>query len=227
VRKVIKMPLRSKPTTAAVIALSLGLGLAACGDRPNNPTLYSVKQPVVATNDYAIDVAAGAGGVTVPEQQRLADWFETMDLRYGDRVAIDGALPSDAVRADVAALAARHGLLLTEGAPITEGYVDPGKVRVVVTRSRAYVPGCPDWSDQVGTTLDNTTADGYGCAVNSNLAAMVADPQHLLHGAEGTGETVVMTSTKAIESYRSGEPTGEGGLPAINTLRGGGSGGGN
>jgi pilus assembly protein CpaD len=147
-----------------------------------------------------------------------------MNLRYGDRVAIDGALPSDAVRADVAAMAARHGLLLSDGAPITSGYVDPGMVRVVVTRSRAYVPGCPDWTDKMASNLDNSTSDGFGCAVNGNLAAMVADPQHLLHGAEGTGETVVMSSTKAIETYRAQEPTGSGGLPAVNSQSTGGGG---
>jgi len=217
------MSIRPNPAFTAAVALSLGFGLAGCGDMPNNTSLYSVKQPVVATNDYAIDVAAGAGGLPIPEQQRLAEWFETMNLRYGDRVAIDGSLPSDAVREDVAALASRHGLLLSEGAPLTEGFVDPGKVRVVVTRSRAYVPGCPDWTDQSDATLENATSDGFGCAVNTNIAAMVADPQHLLRGAEGTGQTVIMSSTKAIETYREAAPTGKEGLPAINTQSGGGS----
>jgi pilus assembly protein CpaD len=36
--------------------------------------------------------------------------------------------------------------------------------------------------------------------VNSNLAAMVANPEHLLKGAEGDSETVVMSSNKAIDS---------------------------
>jgi pilus assembly protein CpaD len=222
VKEVSKMPIRSNSAVAAALALSLGLALAACGDTPNNRTLYSVKQPVVERHNYAIDVAAGAGGLPVPEQQRLAEWFDSMNLRYGDRVAIDGAIGSDAVRTDVAAIAARHGLLLSDGAPITEGFVDPGKVRIVVTRTRAYVPGCPDWSDTLASNLDNSTSDGFGCAVNSNLAAMVADPEHLLHGAEGTGETVVMSSTKAIQTYRAQEPTGKGGLPEISSQSGGG-----
>lgn len=211
------MPIRNNSVIAAAIALSLGLSLSACGDTPNNRTLYSTKQAVVERSDYTLDLAAGASGLTVPEQQRLAEWFDTMNLRYGDRVAIDGAVGSDAVREDVAAIAGRHGLLLSEGAPVTEGFVDPGKVRVVVTRSRAHVPGCPDWSDHLASNLDNATADGFGCAINGNLAAMVADPQHLLHGAEGTGETTVMSSTKAIQTYRAQDPTGKGGLPAISS----------
>ena len=97
---------------------------------------------------------------------------------------------------------------------MTEGFVQPGTVRVVVTRSRAYVPGCPDWEGKYASNLGNNTAPGFGCAVNSNLAAMVADPEHLLHGAEGTGETVVMSSTKAIQTYREKAPTGAGELKA-------------
>jgi len=215
------MPIRSNSALQAALALSLGFGLSACGDLPQNTSLYSVKQPVVERNNFTLDLAAGAGGLTIPEQQRLAEWFESMNLRYGDRVAIDGALGSDAVREDVAAIASRQGLLLSEGAPITNGFVEPGMVRVVVTRSRAHVPGCPDWSEQFASNMENATADGYGCAVNSNLAAMVADPQHLLHGEEGTGETVVMSSTKAIQSYREAEPTGKGGLPEISSQGGG------
>jgi pilus assembly protein CpaD len=211
------MPIRSNSALAAVVALSLGLGLAACGDTPNNTSLYSVKQPVIERHNYTLDLAAGAGGLTVPEQQRLAEWFETMNLRYGDRVSIDGAVGSDAVHEDVAAIAGRHGLLVAEGAPVTNGFVEPGMVRVVVTRSRAHVPGCPDWSDQLATNLENATADGFGCSINGNMAAMIADPQHLLHGVEGTGETVVASSTKAIESYREAAPTGKAGLPAIST----------
>lgn len=216
------MTLRKSSPVAAALALSLGLAVSACGDHPNNQTLYSVKQPVVERANYTLDLAAGASGLSIPEQQRLADWFKTMNLRYGDRIALDGVQVSDGTREDVAALAGRHGLLLSDGAPVTEGFVQPGTVRVVVTRSRAHVPGCPDWSDQLATNLGNTTSDGYGCAVNSNLAAMVADPEHLLHGAKGSGETVVMSSTKAIESYREAAPTGKGGLSAVNSQSGGG-----
>ena len=214
------MPIRSNSAIPAVLALSLAFGLSACGDTPQNTSLYSVKQPVVERNNFTLDLAAGAGGLTIPEQQRLAEWFESMNLRYGDRVAIDGALGSDAVREDVAAIASRHGILLSEGAPITNGFVEPGMVRVVVTRSRAHVPGCPDWSEQFASNMENATADGYGCAINGNLAAMVANPEHLLHGAEGTGETVMMSSTKAIETYRAAEPTGKGGLPAVSSREG-------
>lgn len=217
------MHYRKQNAVRTAIALSLGLALAACGDVPNNSSLYSVRQPVVERSNFTLDVAASAGGLPITEKRRLAEWFETLDLGYGDRVSIDAAMPSDGVRDDVIALVGRYGLLLSDGAPLTQGHVAPGAIRVVVTRSKAHVPGCTDWSDQFAANPDSATHDNFGCAINSNLAAMVADPEHLLRGATGTGETVVMSSTKAIEAYRETPPTGTKGLPAVSSQSAGGN----
>ena len=83
---------------------------------------------------------------------------------------------------------------------------------MVITRSNASVPGCPDWSASSDMNYTNGTSPGYGCSVNSNLAAMVANPEDLLEGQTGTGETVVATGTRAIRTYREAEPTGAQGL---------------
>ena len=216
------MTIRIKRYAATALALSLGFGLSACGtvnDGPQNMTLYSVNQPVVERQNYTLDLRSSAGGLTVPEQARLADWFETLDLGYGDRIAVDDPAASPSVREDVAAVASRFGLLLSEGAPVTNGYVDPSNVRVVVSRSMAHVPGCMIWEDQYGFNQGNQTSPGYGCAVNSNMAAMVADPEHLLNGASGTGETTIMTSNRAIDAYREAQPSGNGGtnLPQVSS----------
>ena len=199
---------------ATLAALSLVPALAACSTMSPqaNRGLESVNQPVVQRTNMTLDLLAGASGLAVPEQVRLNDWFETLDLGYGDRIAIDDPMASAAVREDVAAVASRFGMLIESGAPVTVGFVDPGRVRVVVTRSMAHVPGCPDWAGREAGNLGNATSPGYGCAINSNLAAMVANPEHLLEGAQGTGSTVVMSSTRAIQTYREAAPTGAGGL---------------
>ena len=108
-------------------------------------------------------------------------------------------------------------MLLGDEAPVTPGYVNAGTARIIVTRAKATVPGCPDWSARSDVNLNNATSSNYGCATNSNIAAMVANPDHLLKGDAGKGETVVMSSTKAIDSYREAKPTGEGGLKANET----------
>lgn len=214
----------TKALGATALALSLTVGLSGCAtggmDPTHNSSLNSVNQPVVQSSNFTLDLAANSTGLSVPEQARLADWFTTLDLGYGDRISIDDASTNPAVREDVAAVASRFSLLLEEGAPITVGYLAAGNVRVVVTRSTASVPSCPNWSGHSNGNLGNRTSPGYGCSVNGNLAAMVADPQHLLEGATGSGETVVMSSTRAIETYRAATPTGAGGLPATSTQSG-------
>lgn len=207
----------TKPMAAAIL-LSLGISTAGCSSASYEKRgLDSPHQPVVKRSNYTLDLVTGTGGLSLPEQRRLADWFEAMDLRYGDRVALDDPLNSPVTRSAVGEIAGRYGILLSDGAPVTPGYVDPGNARVVLTRSTASVPNCPDWSDTFASNLGNETRSGFGCAVNGNLAAMVADPEHLIRGARGSGETVVMSSNKAIDSYRSQEPSGVKGLKASAT----------
>lgn len=205
-------------TRLAAPVVVLSLGLAACShDAAINTSLYSTKEPVVERQSFTLDLAASADGLSIAEQKRLSEWFGALGLGYGDRIALDDAIQSAAVRDQVATIAGHHGLLLQEGPPVTQGFVSPGHVRVAITRSHAHVPGCPDWSNQYRTTLTNLQSPGFGCAVNSNLAAMVADPEHLLEGAKSSGETLVMTSNRAIDAYRKLPPSASEGLPAIST----------
>lgn len=201
-----------RTTGAAALALSMVVSLGGCAGltAKNNNTLESIHQPVVERTNYTLDITTGSGGISLPEQRRLAGWFDAMDLRYGDRIAIDDPLASGATRAAVEAIASRYGILLSEGAPVTAGYVNPGTARIIVTRSTASVPGCSDWSKNTETSFMNETSTNFGCAVNGNLAAMVANPEDLVRGSNATGQTAVMSSNKAIEAYRQAAPTGGG-----------------
>lgn len=198
-------------TPAIALALALGMSVAGCGGMPSNQSLYSTKQPVVERQNFTFDVRSAQSGMNIAEQQRVSAWFDSMKLGYGDRVSIDDPMASQATRDAIAKLAERHGVLIEDGAPVTQGYVEPGNARIVLTRSTASVPGCPDWSDSSDMNYYNATSAGYGCATNSNLAAMVANPEDLIEGQAGTGETVIMSGTKAIDSFRDRAPSGNGG----------------
>jgi pilus assembly protein CpaD len=208
----------------ARFALTLALFAGACGGMPENRSLDSVHQPVIERSTWALDLAAGPGGLDYAEQRRLAEWFAGLDLRYGDRVAIDDPAGNIAAREAIAALAGRYGVPVGETSPAAaDAPVPPRVLRVVVSRSVASVPGCPDWSDKSETNLTNGTHSNFGCAINANLAAMVADPEHLIHGASDGGTTPTLTATKAIESYRKAPPTGEGGLTKVSSTEGSGA----
>lgn len=211
-----------KRIAGSALALSLGLALSACNGIPTNRSIDSVHQPVVQRNSFTFDATTlPGGGLSISEQRRLSDWFEVLDLRYGDKIAIDDPMESPSTRNSIEVVANRFGMMVGGVAPVTTGEVLPGAVRVVVMRTVATVPGCPDWSSKSDANPSNATSKNYGCAVNSNLAAMVANKEDLVHGARGTGETVVMSNTKAIDSYRSQEPTGKGGLKEVSSKSGG------
>jgi len=83
-----------------------------------------------------------------------------------------------------------------------------GDARVDVTyiAYTAHTAPCGDWSENESFTLDNTTPKRFGCSVQQNIAAMVADPRDLLGpGAMGP----VDTSRRAVvmDHYRKGEIT--------------------
>lgn len=179
---------------------------------PTNTTLYSTKQPVIERTNFTFDVQAGPDGLAISEQQRLNGWFETMDLRYGDRITVEDPTLNPAVANAVNDLASRYGLIVKGTAPVTAGALAPGRARVVLTRSSASVPGCPDWSVNSDMNFNNGMSPNHGCAANSNLAAMVADPQDLLEGRKGASETLINTSNKAISTFREAAPTGAAGL---------------
>jgi pilus assembly protein CpaD len=97
---------------------------------------------------------------------------------------------------------------------VTAAPVTPGTLRVVVSRRRASVPGCPDWSRDASLEIGSNTSSNFGCAVNSNLAAMIANPADLVRGRNGPSATDPLLSTKAIDSYRKAPATGATGIKA-------------
>ncbi len=205
-----RLPLRYRRLAATALALVVALPLGACSSSTTaNRSVESIHQPVVERNAYVFEVnTMPGGGLAISEQRRLLSWFDTLDLRYGDRISIDDPADSSATRGAVEAVAARFSIAVADPAPVLDGQISPGTARVIVNRSVASVPGCPDWSSKKDSNFENATSPGYGCAVNSNFAAMVADKDDLVRGSRGTGSTVVMTSTKAIETYRAKIPTG-------------------
>ena len=186
-----------------------------------NRGVESVHQPVVSRTDYAFDVNTDGSRLAAGEAQRLAGWMETLRVGYGDSVSIDAPMAYDtAARADVARVVAHYGLLLADRAPVTTASVTPGTIRVVVSRMHAQVPHCPDYTRNSEPDFGNNAWSNYGCATNSNLAAMVAKPEDLIRGQPGTGVNDPAIGTKAIDAFRKAPNTGTGDLKTQSTTQG-------
>lgn len=213
---------RARMIAALLIA---GTVLGGCMSGPrgaltaeNNPSLYSVHQPVVQRTDYVLDLDASGDTLASSERARLLAWFDSIELRYGDQIYVEEPrnYPSPGARAEVGGVLGEYGMLLRDGAPVAAGSVQPGQVRVIASRATASVPDCPNWRDQQILPSVNTSAN-YGCAVNSNLAAMVADPNDLVRGRAGNVDGSGSTAARAVRVYRERAPTGTQGLPATST----------
>lgn len=209
-----------KFATWTILALATSLG-GCTGAAVSNRSLDSVHQPVVRNSIYQFDVAAANGELPPSEQGRLQGWFDAMGVRYGDRIAIEdpSTYGASSAQATVRSMIGRRGLLLSPDAPVTTGTVPEGHLRIVVTRASASVPGCPNWESKSSINVTNSTSSNYGCAVNSNLAAMVADPNDLIKGNRDDSYDPA-TAARAIKTYRTKPQTGAGELKAAPTSGG-------
>jgi pilus assembly protein CpaD len=207
---------------ALVLAL-LASAVGACGHTPYDQPergVSPVNVPVVVRSDFVFDASVPDGMLSPTEATRLDDWFRGLDLGYGDTIYVDGPY-AEGVRADVARIAGQYGMLVAPGAPVTIGQIPDGSVRVVVSRNRATVPNCPNWSDPSQPNYQNRTMSNHACAINGNLAAMVANPTDLVHGQNGDAGADPLTASKAINAYRAKPPSGSTPLPSVNTKSGG------
>ncbi len=206
-------------------ALALATSLAGCtGAANSNRSLESVHQPVVRNAIHQFDVIAANGELPPSEQGRLQGWLDAIGVGYGDRIAIEdpSAYGHAEAQATIRAMIERRGLLLSGTAPVTTGDVPADGLRVVVTRASAFVPGCPDWSTRSSINFNNATSSNYGCATNSNLAAMIADPNDLIKGATDERNDTA-AATRPVRTYRDKQQTGASGtLKAADTTSGGG-----
>jgi pilus assembly protein CpaD len=70
----------------------------------------------------------------------------------------------------------------------------------------AHADSCGNWSENLAYSLDNQTPRNFGCSVQHNIAAMVADPRDLL-GPGGMGPVDTARRATVMDHYQKGEVT--------------------
>jgi pilus assembly protein CpaD len=107
-------------TALALLGCSV---LAGCGTE--NRGLSSVHQPVVARTDYVYDMPAPTNGLGESDDRALTGWFESLSLRYGDRISVDTQGYGPDARDAVSAVVARYGCNGTDHTGRRASRVDP------------------------------------------------------------------------------------------------------
>jgi pilus assembly protein CpaD len=178
----------------------------------SNRSMDSQHQPVVSYVRYDFDVRIDNGSsVSAYERERLAGWLSSIEIGYGDHVSANIATGYSPALADgVGSVLAGFGLLLEKDSAATLTPAPAGVIRVSVRRATAKVPGCPDWGSK--KEVISGLSSNFGCAINSNMAAMIANPEDLLRGKVTDSDLRVATSTRAIQSYQTQPLTGGGAL---------------
>ena len=82
----------------------------------------------MSSADYVFDASAPDGALVAGETDRLNGWFQGLGLGYGDTIYVDGPYVA-AARGQISAVAGQYGTMVSEGAPVTTGIVQPGFVR--------------------------------------------------------------------------------------------------
>lgn len=198
---------------ARIIAFLLLGALGACAREEASWTPAEAPQRVRAdwrSESHLVAFPAGAVAPSSEETGKLA-YFLTAALRSGEeRLALGIPTSGDtqlaerraqALRRVVASLAPDQPVTV---APVADPRLRDGAVLVTVGRYVVTTPSCPDWRKPSGIDAGNSRMSNIGCANETNLGLMIADPADLVVGqtlAPADGEA----TARGVRRYREGK----------------------
>lgn len=155
------------------LSITAMLLVAGCGSGIDRVPAESANQITLTTQTRGEAVVQGTHDEAVAAARHFLAAF---NLGYADRILVVGGTRKQRDRlADAMAGPARRIMVATR----TQAN-DP--LRILVVRTIATPPTCGDWSDPPTQDFSNLPPRNYGCADQSNLARMVADPGDLESG---------------------------------------------
>ena len=214
--------------------LTLGLGACApsLGPQPNLGWIEasSPKRLEVDRADYRHSVyfPTDSSALTASERDRLLTFLQTVQPSARDSIRLEGHADERATELYNLELAARraeqveafldeagYGDLSVTATALGEALpavpsTGPAawqlnrRVEVVLERYLVTLPACPDWSRETGTDFDNLPLSNLGCATQTNLGLMIAEPKDLVRGRP-LGPADGIQQAEGIVRYRTGE----------------------
>ncbi|HEV2561439.1 MAG TPA: CpaD family pilus assembly protein [Rhizomicrobium sp.] len=198
---------------ASVAAMMLA---GSCTGPFSNPPGVSVdpevNHPITVEPAYQslkLSFSARSPGLMPDDEARFMDFVENYQAHGNGAISVSVPNEPGAERtiryfgarlSDMGVLPSRI-LVGTRDAGPNDGRVEIGFVGYV-----AHADDCGDWSDNVADTASNLTTRNYGCSVQHNIAAMVADPRDL-QTPSAMGSSDAVRRNDVMGKYETGHIT--------------------
>ena len=197
---------------ASLLAVLLA-GSCSNYDADDKPvTLFQdgeVNHPIAATPVYRSLKLANSETLSAGDAADLAAFVD--DYLSRGNGAISVSVPSSPYSSRViTALGERLADLGVPRSHILVGVQDlsgtEGRVEVGYVSFDAHTDPCGDWSENAGYTLSNTPMPNFGCSVQQNIAAQLADPRDLTQ-TRGVGTSDPVQRMQVFNKYEQGQTT--------------------
>jgi pilus assembly protein CpaD len=214
----------SKSAPPAATLAVLGAVLAACSspmaNGPQHAMLVEQKFPISVEpqmSSIGVRVDPGLQRLDPADIARVEAFAERWKERGNGAVTVSAPQGSPNQRAGEAALMQTVSILTKSGVPAhmisRTGYpasAAPGEPPVTLSfmSLSAVAIDCSTlgWPENLGQSSRNVPWSNFGCATQSNLAAMISNPRDLTE-PQPMGDADLERRKMVLEKYRKGEPT--------------------
>jgi pilus assembly protein CpaD len=201
-----------KKTTAALLGPALMVGaagmLTACSDALDGDSYpssaYYENYPIdVRQAPVKMGVAARIGTLKSDQVNAVVNFSRDAYQSAESKVSIrypSGSVQGRQAASEIAALMAKQGIprSMISVASYSGGPAAP--VQMSFQRKVAVTRECGDWSENLAFTYYNELYPNNGCALQNNIAAMVANPEDLQH-PRAMGPSSATARTAAMQIY--------------------------
>jgi pilus assembly protein CpaD len=223
----------ARPLLTLLAVLVVATSAGGCWQSPRFKSPFTLANPnerhpiAVRQGEVTLDLAVFPGSAGLNESQKnqvqnfLADYKSQSSDRLLIRAPSGGPNETAAMRAyDQLRRALRNAGIDPRSVALEPyfGNGDPAApLRLSYLQFVAEAPDCPDWSENIGRDPQNMPWPNMGCATQRNFAAMVANPEDLLHPRGETPRPGERRDT-VWGKYVKGEVTGSKWSPADKPL---------
>jgi pilus assembly protein CpaD len=185
----------------SLLALALALLVSACAPVTSYTDAEAPKRLKLdsATTQFDVHFAPGSAVMSSADAAHLSRLAATGGINPSDRVMIaaaGGPYLAQQRTASVASVLLHYGIV---GIADQIAGVPPNRAHIEVTRTFVTLPACPNWS-KPGTDFDNQPSSNFGCATETNLGMMVANPSDLASGLP-VGASAGQPGATAVNRY--------------------------